>query len=779
MIADHDFETYSPAGFIWDEAAGKWAAPPGAKEKGLGTVGAAIYTEHPDAEVLTYRYDLKDGRGSQHWHPGLPNPTDLFSHIASGKPLEAWNTGFERWVWRNICQPKYGWPALPNEVQRCAMAKARAHALPGRLELAAEVTRAAVQKDKEGKRLLDKFSKPRNPTKGDPRWRVLPVWTPDGAEALTRYAQMGLDPAKFPRGWMEADHADTLALDRYCATDIEAEASVSERCPPMEGEELEYWQVDQAVNLRGVAIDRRGVEDCIAIIEQAHSRYNAELLALTGIDAASKVQQLQGWLRARGVHLDSLDEDHVADALTWQGIDPQARRVLQIRSLVGSASVKKVFAMRNTTARDGRIHDLFSYHAARTGRATGNGAQPTNMPNSGPEMRRCGLWVEGKLIEGSGCTRHFRPGASHCPWCGRPDVAARPKVEWSFEAAEDARGVIASRSLALVEAVLGDAMGAVSGVLRGLFVAGEGYDLVSSDYSSIEAVVLAMLAGEQWRIEVFRTHGKIYEASAAQMFGVPLDEILAHKKRTGDHHPLRKLGKVAELALGYAGWIGAAKNFNMPGTDDEIKANIKKWRAASPAVVEFWGGQTRGAFSDARRELFGVEGMAVMALQNPGQWFDVRRTDGSATGVSYCAVGNCLYCRLPSGRLLTYHNCILAPSTRPYAQTWDISVSFEGYNTNPKNGPVGWIRMSTYAGKLVENIVQATARDILRFAMINLERAGYRVVLHVYDEIVAEVRKGEGSVEDFEAIMMRMPAWAADWPIKAAGGWRGFRYRKG
>lgn len=767
--AVHDWETYSEAGHVWDEHAHKWVALPNAKQgkKGLTVVGAAVYAQHPSTEVLCYRYQLP-GQPSRHWRPGLPLPHDLFAAIAAGVVLEAWNSAFERWIWDEVCRPKYGFPEWPFAQQRCDMAAARAHALPGSLGDAGGVIRADVRKDKRGDALIKKFCMPRTPTKTDPRLRILCCWGTE-AEAVQQYAARGDDLSKFPKGWFALDRQDTIDFDTYNDFDLKAEASVSARVPVLDGEELEFWQADQAINRRGIHTDREGMNDCITVIEQVHAVYVAEMVALTGGIKPTQLEQLKGWFSAHGVNLPKMDEEMIEEALTWD-MPAECHRVLELRALVGSASVKKVYAMRNTMARGDQIHDSFLYHAARTGRANGQGAQPANMPNSGPGVHRC-----------LSCKRHHNPARLSCPWCGVAGMPRPPKYkpsEWCFEAAEDARDVLALRDYQLVEHIMGDAMQVVSGVLRGLFCAPDGYDLVSADYSSIEAVVIAMLAGEAWRVEVFRTHGKIYEASASQMFGVPLQEILDAPKLTGSHHPLRKLGKVAELALAYAGWVGAAKAFDMPGTDDEIKTNIKIWRKASPAIVELWGGQSRGFGRDAYPCLYGIEGMAIKALQNPNEWFDVVRADGTPSGLSYIAVGKTLFGKLPSGRLLTYHFCQLVPSTREWAAPWELSLSYEGYNTNPKNGPTGWIRMSTYAGKLTENCIQATARDILRRAIINLEKAGYPVILHVYDEIASVIPEGWGSTEEFSRIMGLMPEWAADWPIRVGGAWRGKRYRK-
>jgi DNA polymerase len=750
VLPDLDCETYSEAGFIWNDAQQKWDAPPGCspQNRGLPAVGAAVYTEHPTCVVLTLSYDLKDGRGKRRWRPGMPNPQELFDYIAAGGLIESHNCGFEFWVWLNVLHARYGWPLIPHHQQRCSMAKARAHGLPGGLDPLSNVLDLTHKKDPEGKRLLDKFSKPQKPTKRDPRTRILPEQEPIEAERLYR----------------------------YCDRDIEAEGEASSMIPDLSPHELEWWMIDQLINRRGVAIDTQTVRAGISVIEQAFTRYNAELRELTGgtVQQASELQKLSGWLGAQGVRMYSMTDEAVEEKL--KELDDSVTgganhseeiahvyRALEIRQLVGSASVKKLYAMNNQATQAGRLHELFSYHAARTGRATGNGPQPTNLPNSGPDMNVCV------------CGRHYGLRKTACPWCGAPKPPAPPAplpnksvVEWCAEAAADAIEIIRTGSLDAVEYYFDHALDIVSGCLRGLFVSSPGYDFISSDYSAIEAVVLAELAGEQWRIDLFQQGGKIYEASGAKIQGITYDEAIEYKKRTGNHHPCRKKGKVAELACGYGGWIGAFRNFGADEfmTEEEMKDTILAWRNASPMIVEFWGGQQRGRGWNARPEFYGLEGMAIQAVMYPGNEFTYR-------GISYLVRGDVLYCRLLSGRYLAYHRPRLRPSERG-----GLALSYEGWNTNPKNGPTGWIRMDTYGGKLTENVVQATARDILVHAIVKLWGMGYLTVLHVYDEIVAEVPHGWGSVEEFERVMSEMPTWAHGWPVRAAGGWRGHRYRK-
>lgn len=757
VLPDMDFETYSEAGYVWDEAAQKWCDPKGAQagKGGLFAVGAAVYTEHATCDALVLSYNLKRGAGAQRWHPGQPPPQDLIDYLAAGGVVESHNCAFERWVWNNVCVPRYGFPVLRVTSQRCSMAKARAHALPGGLADLGRVLGIEHQKDPAGDALLKLFSRPRTPTKTDPRRRIRPQDDPVQAERLYR----------------------------YCDRDTVAESEASSLIPDLSESELEFWLIDQQINERGVQIDLAAVEDCIAVIEQAFERYNAELHALTGgaVDKASQLERLRGWLAGRGWHVGSLDEEGLeaelrklaneVDRVTFHGEGPvilghyqELHRALEIRQLVGSASVKKLYAMRNQATRAGRLHDLFGYHAARTGRTNGQGPQPTNLPNSGPDVRVCT------------CRRHYGLNRTSCPWCFAVAPPAPPAplpnrsvAEWSTEAVADALSVIATRSLDVVEACYGDAVRLVSACLRGLFIAAPEHDLVSSDYTAIEAVVLACLAGEQWRIDLFRAKGKIYEASGAKVRGLSYEEVIEYKARTGNHHACRKQGKVLELACGFGGWIGALKAFGADEfmTEDEMRDCILAWRDASPAIVEFWGGQKRGRGYYATPEMYGLEGMALSAVMYPGQEFAHR-------GITYFTRGDVLYCRLVSGRLLTYH----APRVRQHPTREGLELSFMGWNTNPKMGPIGWVRLTTYGGKLTENVVQATARDILVHAVINGWRAGYKTVLHVYDELVAEVPQGFGSVEEFERIMSTTPAWAADWPVSASGGWRGARYRK-
>ena len=744
IIADFDFETYSSAGFVWCDKTNKWLPPHGAREKGLKTVGTVVYTEHPDAEILCMAYDLKDGKGRRQWTPTSASfPTDLFTYLQSGQLLEAWNISFEYWVWTNICVPKYGFPALCVSQLRCAQAKARAYSLPASLDEAGRILNITHKKDPRGKQLLNKFSIPRNPTKTNTALRNL----------------------------LNHDDPDRQALYNYNLRDIEAEAEISSLVPDLSSQELEFWQCDQAINRRGVAVDMKVIDGAIKIIEAAYQKYNIELQELTdgAVTSASQLPKMKKWinenlptvvikeqdgesgvpflLRKEKYIINSLSEETVEQLLTSDTLSPDVRRVLEIRQLAGSAAVKKLYALKNQASKHNRLHNLFVYYGARTGRHSGVGVQPQNLPNSGPDVNQC-----------ENCEQHYTPKRLYCPWCGC-DGGFSKRKEWNAKAANDAIEVISTGSLAATELHFDNPIATVSACLRGMFIAAPEHVLVCSDYKSIEAVVLAELVGETWRQEVFRTHGMIYEMSASKITGISFQEYMDYKKRTGNHHPTRKtIGKVAELASGYGGWIGAWKQFGADEffSDKEIKEHVIAWREASPNIVKFW---------------HEIEHCAVQAVLNPGNEYGYN-------GIVYKTHNEVLYCRLFSGRHLTYHKPRLAPNRRP-GREGTLELSYEGWNSNPQMGTPGWTRLVTYGGRLTENIVQAVSRDIFAHAIVNLERENYSIVLHTHDEIVCEIGSPHiAAVENLERIMSTMPSWATEWPVYAKDGWVAHRYSK-
>lgn len=775
-----DVESISLAGFVW--ADGKWTRPPGAPKNkiGLPVVGAAPYWEHESAEILCLSYRLPHWPVGvvDRWRPGQPMPQPLREWLESGGHIEFHNAMFEKLAWHHCLVVRHGWPPLDHSRVHCSMATAHVNGYPGALENLGAALDTDFRKDPDGKRLMDIFSKPRNPTKTDDRTRIFPHDTKP-----VRFAGA---PAA-PTDLFERYH-------RYCDTDVLTEESAAERMEPMTWPERLAWLQDQAINWRGLAVDRAAVRDCIAVLEQLLDRYGSECERLTNGIGVSQGEKLLGWIAARGVSgIWSFDQKKqpIEDELKRTDLPDDVRRVLEIRALVGSAGVKKLYAIEHRASADDRLRGLFVHHGARTGRPTGEGVQTTNLVKVGP-----------KLVVCAPCGRPYRPDAAVCPWCGATErTVAKPS--WRIEMQDHVLEIMAFRSLDMVEQFFGDVQRVLQGCIRGLFVAAPGHDLIASDYSAIEAVVAACISGEAWRIEVFRNRQDIYLSSASKITGHPLQFYLDWLEQHGENHPDRQnVGKIAELALGFGGWIGSWRAFDPDEankTDAQLTEIITAWRAASPRIVEMWGGQRRkdpisGYWRD---ELYGIEGAMIQAIRAPGTHWPVgplsfcyhtsrERTRWVCSPTSGWRVEtdivpcDWLKLTLPSGRQLTYHQPRLRQSEK---RPGSLAISYMTDNTNPKYGALGWVRMDTWGSRVFENAVQAIAHDIQRHAMAAHEAAGYPIVQEVYDENVAEVPHGFGSIEEFETIMSTNPPWAflpdgTPWPIRASGGWRGRRYRK-
>jgi DNA polymerase len=722
ILPDFDFETYS--------------------ECSLDKSGIFKYATHPSTEILCLAYNLKNGEGIKSWLPGMPLPLDLFNYINNGGLIEAWNVTFEFAIWNIIATREFNFPILSLDQIRCAMAKAKAFGLPGKLEKAAKFLELSEQKDKEGKRLLELFSKPRKPTKHDSRTRNFLVEFPEDAEKFINYNMQ----------------------------DIIVESEISKRVPELQENELVFWQIDQKINTRGVQIDLVNAKNCLSIIDQMYAVYTTELITLTNgeVDSINKRDKILKWINNQEYTMLTLTRQSVIDALKDNKITGGVRRILELRQLLAFASIKKLHAMISRVSHLNRLHNLFVYHSARTGRAAGKGVQPQNLPSADIAIYLCTY-----------CNEYFNK--QFCP-CKKSQCEDKLRQKWGIKTINYVLdNLIIKKDYLILEQRFKSPVKIISGCLRSLFIAKPGHDLICSDYSAIEAVVLAMLANEPWRIDVFKTHGQIYEMSASKITGIPFEEFEAHRLKTGgirqhdgaieggEHHPLRKkIGKIAELASGYQGWIGAWKQFGASEyfTEDEIKNAILAWRKASPNIVEFWGGQ----YKNKQQCYYGIEGAAIQSILSPGKIY-------TYNNIKFTTQGDIMYCKLLSDRYLTYHRPKLI-EYEDYRGLKKLEITYETWNTNPKYGPLGWVRLSTYGGKIVENIVQAVARDILAHAIMILELNNYPVVLHVHDEIVSEIHRNFGSVEHFEKLMSVMPNWAKDWPIKAKGGWRGERYRK-
>ena len=743
VLASMDFETYSEAGFIINPHTGKVTGAGSGGKGGLPVCGTPVYAEHPSTEILSLAYDLKDGKGRRRWYPGFPDPVDLLEHISAGHLIEAWNVTFEWWIWNMVGVRKLGWPVLNLQQCRCAMAKARRYSVPASLGNAAPVL-GTPGKDKEGTRLIQKLTRPWTPTKNRPAHR----WTPATA-------------------W-----EDFCAFYDYNEQDVLAEDHAAARLPDLTPYELPMWQMDQTINARGVQVDLETLNAALQILGQAERKYTVRLATITGgaVGSVSEVAKFGKWLEAQGHPQLDMTAETVREVIKAGNVPDHVMEALQIRESLGAANVKKLRSLRLQTSSDGRLRDQYKYCGAdRTGRASAGGVQLQNITAKGPKTAQC---------EDVGCLKIFGQAASKdgCPRCGSP--LWHKLNDWTIEGVRQAVEDVRTGDLEWVELMWGAPIAVLCGILRGLFIAAPGKKFICVDFSAIEAVAAACISRCQWRIDVFNTHGKIYEASASNATGIPFEEILAYKKQHGTHHPARKgVGKIRELAGGYGGWIGAWKNFGADdyfADDEEIKADVLKWRDESPEIVESWGGQFRWCGPgkwDYKPELFGLEGTAIKAILYPGQCFQY-------LDITYGVADDILFCRLPSGRFLHYHRPRLSNAVDKLNRGPSYQITFEGYNSNATKGPPGWARMETYGGRLFENVDQAVSADIQFEALLRCERAGYPIVMHTHDEGCAEVPDDPAySVGAMEAIMAERPSWATWWPLRAAG-WEDYRYQK-
>lgn len=470
----------------------------------------------------------------------------------------------------------------------------------------------------------------------------------------------------------------------YCKRDVEVEQAIYYRLAglPVPEWEKNVWYVDTEINERGVLVDTDFARSAIHVDSAIREKGFRELRRLTGLDNPNSVAQLKEWLDAAGVTVDSLDKTTVSD-LKDSLTDPTLLRVLELRQMLGKTSTKKYQAMLNAAGHDNRVRGIMQYYGAgRTGRWAGRLVQPQNFPqNHLEDIDVVREWVNDKDV-----------GLLEMCYPNVPDV--------------------------------------LSQLIRTAIVAKPGHTLLIADYAAIEARVIAYLAGEQWRMDVFAQGGDIYCSSASQMFKVPVE-------KHGVNGHLRQKGKIAELACGYGGGVKALKAFGadkMGLTDEEMQQIVDQWREASPSIPRFWGN---------------TEKAAVNALRNPGKSFTL------PCGVRYYKDADALRCVLPSGRILSYWGAWLE----------DGKIRFMAQNQTTRK----WETADTWGGKLVENIVQAFARDCLAVALLRLSDAGYNVVFHVHDEIIVEEPVGGRTWQNVAAVMGHPIDWAPGLLLRGDG----------
>ena len=482
----------------------------------------------------------------------------------------------------------------------------------------------------------------------------------------------------------------------YCIQDVVTETEIYKRLSnfPVPQEEQELWVLDQKINAYGVKIDTELVKGALSINDIVTAELTEEAIQVTGLDNPNSAAQLGKWLKEKtGQDIENLQKGTVSE-LIGSLEDKEAVRVLEIRQELAKTSIKKYVAMEEAICPDGRIRGLLQFYGAnRTGRWAGRLVQVQNLP------------------------RNY------------------------LETLDYARGIVKSQDANFLKLVYGNVSDTLSQLIRTAFVPSEGHKFVVADFSAIEARVIAWLAGEQWRQEVFATHGKIYEASASQMFGVPIELI----KKGNPEYALRQKGKVAELALGYGGSSGALiamGALDMGLEEKELPDVVRRWRNANKRITDLW---------------YGIEN-AVIKLMETGE------TQG-LKGIIFSREIDLIYgqdfltIKLPSGRKLFYPKPHLKEN-----RFGSNALHYFGVNQTTKK----WEVQETYGGKLVENIVQAISRDCLAVTLKRLESEGLQTVMNIHDEAVIDADLNV-DLDKVCELMGQPIEWAPGLLLKAAG----------
>jgi DNA polymerase len=484
------------------------------------------------------------------------------------------------------------------------------------------------------------------------------------------------------RNLPEHDAQKWETFKAYNKRDVEVEMSIQDRLKkyPVPDFVWEEYRIDQEINDRGIALDRTLVKNAIAFDEKSKAELSEKMQELTNLDNPNSVQQMKQWLADNGLEMDSLGKKEVAAVL--KAAPEPLRTVLTLRQQLAKSSVKKYQAMENAVCEDGRARGMFMFYGAnRTGRFAGRIIQLQNLPQN-----------------------HM------------PDL-------------EQARGLVRDGNYTAAELLYDDIPDTLSQLIRTAFVPRPGMKFVVSDFSAIEARVLSCLAGEKWRSEVFANNGDIYCASASAMFGVPVE-------KHGVNGHLRQKGKIAELALGYGGSVGALKAMgalDMGLTEDELQPLVDMWRSSNPNIVKFWWEVDRCVKETVKK-----------------------RVPTETHGIRFIYQSGMLFIKLPSGRQLSYVKPRMGEN-----RFGGEAVTYEGIGGTKK-----WERIESYGPKFVENIVQAISRDILMYAMKTLSYCF--ICGHVHDELIIECGK-EVSVDAICEQMGRTPPWIPGLLLRADG----------
>ena len=477
----------------------------------------------------------------------------------------------------------------------------------------------------------------------------------------------------------------------YCMRDVETERAIRKKLSRFETlpQEKKLYELDQKINDRGVLIDLKMAKSAIAIDTEQTERLTKKYKEITGLDNPNSLVELKDFIKQRtGKVVKSITKHNINELKEKLKDYEDVIAALEIRERLSKSSIAKYKKMIDVACSDGRARGLLQFYGAGTGRWAGRLIQVQNLPQN-----------------------HI------------PDL-------------DIAREIVKNGNLDLLEMMYDSPSDILSQCIRTAIIPKPGYKFIVADFSAIEARVIAWLAGEQWRLDVFRSHGKIYEASASQMFKVPIEQITKGS-------PLRQKGKIAELALGYQGSVGALKSMGalkMGLTEEELQPLVDTWRLSNYKIVQFW---------------YDTENKVIEAIEN-------RTTVRINKYLRVIYRSGMLFIELPSGRQLAYPKPKIVEHDKFPGKK---KIIYQVINENTYQ----WGEVDTYGGKLVENIVQATARDCLAHSMLKLDKLGYRIVMHVHDEIVIEIEENRDELEKVCDIMGEEIPWAPGLPLRADG----------
>lgn len=663
-------------------------------------------------------------------------PDDELAYlINSAEVLVAHNAFFERSITR------FHMPFdLPLEKVRCTMAQACMCGLPRDLDSAAKIVSGGKYlKDKDGHTLMLSMSKPRRLVKSDceelipilndlgyplerSEWKKIQVMQKNLLETISS-GETPDDERLIPYFLVYREsQEDFVRLVEYARQDVRVEYMLYTTLPKIPESELKVWQLDQQINDRGVQVDIHNAGGIVKTLDDYTDTLEDEALAITDYQVTSvkSPSSILAWLGSNGVETTSIDKETIKYLLTLD-LDPKVRKFLELRQALGKSSVAKYGTLLAEAFYDGRCHGLFVYHGAGTGRWAGAGVQPQNLPR--PVGKK-------NLVDAT--------------MFGKDDEVYADELD---------AAIFASGDIDLVRMFWKDPMVLSADLIRTMFMAPEGRDLACADFSAVEGRGLAWLAGQTNKLEAYASGLDAYKVAASGIFKIPYEAVDGGGK--GDQ---RQIGKTAELACGYGGGWNAMLRFGADKfglTEEEGTAIVKAWREANNKIVEFWYALTRAS---------------VDAMRFPGERFYAGKY------ISFQKRGKFLTMRLPSGRDLYYPFPKLEDVEMPWST--EAKPAFKKVVTAmTQNMAKQWVREPLSHVKLSENATQATCRDLLVNAMFNVTEAGYDVVMHIHDEIVAEIDEGKGDLAEFESLMTKLPEWAKGLPLKAEG-WIGKRYRK-